>query len=524
MKKKLFILQFLSVLFLTVPLWSEENQGTAAYVELLSGVKQKAQFLGVVNDTVQLGGYIKNEFTIVKIARNQFKSILDENGKDLLATDSLPTAIEQAPQSSDTIPTDSLTSTDSLTQEIAPAKTPEEYPDFRGKNIFITYEHRAIDQPLAQHLNVLTAKLLMESDVALQVYSKTDFAPCTDEKCIKDTLNKMGASSAFFGSIYPARYQDSLTVQLKAVKWGSTVPILTSAKMNISAKTALTDIFKKNHFNNMIQTVLGKAVAPKDTKGYIHVETDPEGATLSLPLGSPICKTPCTFATTDTGRVVINAYWNVEEHLWGAQSIVRPLLGDTSKVSLKLKRISPEIKITTNPPDVEIFPGSGKITKSSKSLGSTPKKFKASEPGLSYVRLRKAGYRDTLVSFYVAPINETELNINMTQLESFDEFEAQKQWIHERKMYNAGKALMGASVAPIVVGLVFTYLATQDYNDAESVKDDLQKPGTAEGANYNKLVKKNHDLVDKGDNKMILGGSLIGGGILLFGIGFVLTF
>ena len=38
------------------------------------------------------------------------------------------------------------------------------------------------------------------------------------------------------------------------------------------------------------------------------------------------------------------------------------------------------------------------------------------------------------------------------------------------------------------------------------------------------MVKKNKDLVNSGDNKTIIGGSLIGAGIAVFGLGFFLTF
>ena len=61
-----------------------EVQAPYAQVELVSGTKQKAQFLGIANDTVSLGGYIKNKFTVVKLHKTQFKSIVGEDGTYLL--------------------------------------------------------------------------------------------------------------------------------------------------------------------------------------------------------------------------------------------------------------------------------------------------------------------------------------------------------------------------------------------------------------------------------------------------------
>ena len=75
--------------------FAEDPQGMQVMVELVSGTKQKAQFLGIENDTVSLGGYIKNEFTVLKFPKSQFKSILDSLGNNILATPSQGTPAVQ---------------------------------------------------------------------------------------------------------------------------------------------------------------------------------------------------------------------------------------------------------------------------------------------------------------------------------------------------------------------------------------------------------------------------------------------
>lgn len=49
-------------------------------------------------------------------------------------------------------------------------------------------------------------------------------------------------------------------------------------------------------------------------------------------------------------------------------------------------------------------------------------------------------------------------------------------------------------------------------------------PGDVNGKNFNKKIDKNHDLVHSGNIKSVTGGSLIGTGLILFGIGLYLTF
>ena len=83
---------------------------------------------------------------------------------------------------------------------------------------------------------------------------------------------------------------------------------------------------------------------------------------------------------------------------------------------------------------------------------------------------------------------------------------------------------MGSSIAPAVIGALFLYLAQKDYDEAEDIKGKLRMPSAAKGEKFNSMVKKNKDLVDKGDKKMIIGGSLAGAGVLLFGVGLFLSF
>jgi hypothetical protein len=66
MKKLLLILLLCSVAF------ADGNPGIPALVELVNGSRQAAQFLGIENDTVHLGGTIQGKFTVIRIPRERF--------------------------------------------------------------------------------------------------------------------------------------------------------------------------------------------------------------------------------------------------------------------------------------------------------------------------------------------------------------------------------------------------------------------------------------------------------------------
>ena len=203
--------------------------------------------------------------------------------------------------------------------------------------------------------------------------------------------------------------------------------------------------------------------------------------------------------------------------------LVMPELAGSEATRL-IHEAHPEIKIVSNPVGAEIFPGSEKIERNSKSIGTTPKMVTLTTPGMTSLRLRKAGYRDTLVNFYVAPVSEINLDITMEHLTDFDEIKKQEEWYHQRKVSYIGKVLMGSAIAPVLMGSLLLYLGQQEYADAEDIKNELKMPSAAKGANFNEKIKKNKDLVDTGDRYSIIGGSLIGTGIVVFGLGLFLTF
>ena len=493
--------------------FSQQEQGISANVELFSGTKQRAQFLGIENDTVKLGGYIKNQFTVVRIHKDKFKSILDDNGNDLLAPPA-PVANDSSVAVADSTAPDSA-ATDSIAEE----------PLFSSSTVLVAYENTTSDSTLSAQMTALTARLLLEGNEQVHVLGRSDISECNDDICLQNTLHKKGAKTIYNGKITSALKPDSITLELSRITFEENLPEVHKAKLTLSKKTAFSDAIANNRMQNLILSAKNIPLpesAPKNS--YIMVDTDPEGATLSRPEKDAICRTPCTFVVTDTGKVEVNAYWNVESQLWGAQSFVRPIPGDTAKISLRLKPISPEVHVITTPSETEVFPGSAEITKHSKSIGKSPTKFPLNEPGMANITLRHIGYKDTVVSFYVAPVNEIRLNVEMEKLTDYNEIAKQKEWQHDRRMSRVGHALMAGAIAPVIISAIFVYLGSQDYDDAKAIKDELRMPGSAKGENYQQKVKKNKDLVDDGDKKMIIGASLAGAGVLLFGVGLFLSF
>lgn len=529
---KKFLLPFM---FFALAVYAETLQGTRANVVLVSGAKQTAQFLGIQQDTVSLGGMIQGKFTVIKIAKNRFKSIVDDNGNDLLNTtatvdsttataDSAATDSSITASDSTIAATDSSTATaDSVNPQI-PVETILHSVD--GKHIYVALERRTIDSALANQMNTLVIRLLQEAGTPVTFAKRTDFGYCRETACIKDSLAHYGAASIYTGSIIAAKASDSVTIQMVHYD------LLDSSKkepktvsMNLSTMAAFSDAMSNDKLKNFALQLQGKEPPKtKQKKSYIHVETDPEGVTIATASQGEICRSPCTFVTQDSGKVTLYAYWNVNQQLWGARNVINPVPFDTTKISLKLKQMRPELRITTIPSNAEIFAGSEPITFKSKPIGKTPNKYPIYEPGPVTVQLRKEGYRDTTITTFVPPDNLTDISVELQQITDAEELSKQEEWIKKNKIHKIGLTLAGSSIGPILVGGLFTYLASQDYDEAEKIKNELSRPATSGGEHFQQKIKENHDLVDKGKRKMAIGGTLIGAGIVILGVGLVLTF
>ena len=420
--KKIF-----SILSIALVAAFADPEGKLVDVELLSGTHQRAKLMGIENDTVSLGGYIQNKFTIVKIAKKQFKRIVDEQGNDLLNADNTQgnTAqkepatkdpVAQAPTSSSAAATSSAAkdtvakpvqssssnapkepSSSSIVKSsssVASSSAVSSSSNFSSssvtavvkpeiKTVLVAYDTDNVEKSFADQFTALTARLLFESGEKPQIIRKTDLKNCNDNVCIQSELAAHGFNSIYFGEITPVIGTDSLRLNLTHVFYEDSLPTLHRATLTISEETALGDAITNNKLKNQLLDAQGKdIVKSKKDRAYIHIDTDPDGATISRTNKDAICKSPCTFVTTDTSKFTIHAYWNVDRHLWGASTSVVPLIGDTTHISLKLKRVTPEIRIQTFPEGANVYKAGAPITKRTKAIAQTPEKIPVYEMGM----------------------------------------------------------------------------------------------------------------------------------------------
>ena len=214
-----------------------QEQGVSVDVELLSGTKQHAQFLGIANDTVQLGGYIQNKFTILRIPKDKFKSIKDSVGNDMLNAPA--EAVVASAQDSAGAVTDSLAA-DSLAADSAASS------EFASMSILVAFDTGDSADGLAAQMTALTARLLLEGDEQIRIFRRQEFASCNDDICIRNTLSSRGAKTVYLGKISDGSTVDSISFELTRAVFEDSLPEMHKAQMSLSRKSALSDALKDN--------------------------------------------------------------------------------------------------------------------------------------------------------------------------------------------------------------------------------------------------------------------------------------
>lgn len=567
------------------------SEGETVFVELKSGAKQKAVFSGFAGDTVLLGGYIKNEFTIVRLPQSSFKAVTSETGealsftdaqakapliyskpaaasgandsaevqaavqdssaandslknasvkvavvdsssvKDSVAGDAVPQASSKAPAASltgDSLQTESASSDSLQTGDSAGTQPELAGGDYAGKTLVMPLARRPIDSAFAENLNALLLPLLREEGKKPALVQDR---ACSEPACVLSLARGGAAEGALFGSVSPTE-TDSLKIEL--TYFSASESDLEEAAFLVDAKRPLAGSLEQAALSTAVKKLLGKLEPAKDSADtpeeagpdlhHVYVDTEPDDAILSFANGEAICRTPCTFSTGDTGYVDLYAYWEVDNHIWAATARTRVLPGDTAKALLHLKKIEPRVQLVTRPENAEIYREQDSTALLARSLGETPKILKSKKLGEAALVLKKAGYRDTTIQFYVMPTDQNKVEVELTKITDKGELEAQKEWRKNRTKKRVGIILMGSSVAPAAVGGIFAYLAHKEYEKARDLRDELSDPHVSGGENYEQKKSANKRHADRGDERAI--ASIVSFSVAagLLAAGLVITF
>jgi len=493
---------------------------TEVWVELQSGVKQKAWYLGMQNDSVVLGGQVNGQETSVKLPRSRFVKIL-------VLPDSTPLVLDTPKTAPVNIPAP-VTSIDTLTQNSAITVEPEPDP-WMGHLIIVPPDLQGVDTNWRQGLQTLTSQLLRErGKLPVISLNAQDIAHFANMEELINHLRKIKAMG-LLGTQGKAR-GDSLQIVFRVI-WtlGDSIHSQQASK---GTRGDWSRWLLSNEPWQALEKAIGQNLLPHAPDvllrktATIYVETDPEGAQVSIGNEMQTCKAPCRIPIhSDTAsHVLLWASWKVENHLWSSKANIYVAPGDSLKTLMKLEPAHAFIQLTSQPANAEIYPASEPWSPSIRPWGQTPFLLSDFEPGIQAWRISARGYRDTIVELIPDPTSGTQIHVTLHPLLDPNLLAQQNNQFLAQRRNLLGKSLVGASIGPFLLGGTLLWLAQNDFHKAETIKKNLAEPSSASGPNYLAQVKANKDAVQNGRNKVIIGSSLTGLGLLLSTIGVSIWF
>lgn len=504
-------MQIILILFLLGFSSLVAQQSPEVLVTLPNGLQQKALYLGTQGDTVLLGGQVNGQPTTVRIPRNRIQSLL-------LLPDSTPVDL-QTPPPAQTAP---VPAEDSLSE--IPEKTEH---DWLGHLLVLTPETQGMDSALRQSVHGLMLQVLRDrSGIPVLVPEPKDLTGLANTDALVAKMREAGAVG-LLGSQWKIR-GDSLHAQFRVI-WTQGDSTSTRSSSKSSRGKSISLWLLGNEPWSALEKALDIPLFPKSAtqgSGSIWVESEPDGALISVNGQLPSCKTPCRVPATpdSTGRTTLWGSWKVVNHLWAGKTTIAAFAGDSTRAFIRLEPSHAVLQIGSHPSGARIFPADMPWNPSMESLGKTPMLLKEFDPGELRYRISLPGYRDTTIRIVPDPTGTTQVYAPLKPITNPQELAAQNAQLKAMARNQWGKSLMGISIAPMLVGATFLWLAQDDYEKARNLKTELQQPAAAAGPHFEAKVEENHDAVKAGDTKIRAGSAMLISGAIFLAVGFSLWF
>ncbi|NLB62750.1 MAG: hypothetical protein GX801_01410, partial [Fibrobacter sp.] len=175
--------------------------------------------------------------------------------------------------------------------------------------------------------------------------------------------------------------------------------------------------------------------------------------------------------------------------------------------------------IINSTPEAQIFPAESSLDGKIKSLGKTPFMLKNFDLEEINWRIWAVGYKDSILNFVPNPMGKNIFEIKLEPEKDPVVINMQTLIAKKLKKQQIAKVLKYSSIAPLLLGPTFVWLAHNDFTEAKDIKKDLEQPSSGSGPHFDKLKQKNADAIHLGKNTVLIGSSLHFTGVLMLTIG-----
>ncbi|PBC68747.1 hypothetical protein [Fibrobacter sp. UWS1] len=231
---------------------------------------------------------------------------------------------------------------------------------------------------------------------------------------------------------------------------------------------------------------------------------------------------PDTIRKIKPGKYTVSVRKMLKGVDWWGSKTIKINADSLNVVHIEVERPTTKLTVATIPDGVEVYvdeqPNESILPEYLTDVAIE------TEPSVQkIIYLRKVGYLDTALAVEVKAFMPNPVYVELEAVDNASVVEMQREYDRERAKRRIGRGLLWSSIAPIIAGGVFWYLAERDWSDAADKKSAYNK-SAFESPDTQKLLKKNKDLNDSGDTKGLIGLGFGVVGVGLFVTGFVLAF
>jgi len=398
---------------------------------------------------------------------------------------------------------------DKLAEKIAPSDSVEEDSLEMGGSFSSSSDAPADVSPVAEAPSSSSAAA-DDFEAALKA---------SEEKALADSIAKVKAVE---DSLRAKAVKDSLAVEASIPIEAKYIRIF---KMDFKRLTNLEDggpvdlSLKDYVFPDSIEEE--EPLYPEG-KANLFVTTVPDSCELFINGEDLEMASPDTIKNIKPGKYTISVKKQLKNvDWWGTQTV--KINGDSlNKIQISVERPKTRLTVATIPDGVEVYLDR-QPNESIMPEYLTDVSFETKPSTKTVVYLRKVGYLDTAIVTEVHAFMPNPVYVELEAVDNLSVVEMQREYNTERSHRYVGRGILWSSIAPIIAGGVFWYLAERDWSDAADKKTQYNL-SAFESADTQKLVKDNKDLNDSGDKKGLIAAGFGVLGVGLFVAGFVLAF
>lgn len=341
---------------------------------------------------------------------------------------------------------------------------------------------------------------------------------CKDNECLVNIGQLIAVQKIISGSVSKVGGMYTVAIKMLSVESG-VVEQSISEDCDCTIEELLTVVMDRmaKRISGITIETSAKKIEIKRGDATLFIKTDPDSARIFIDGKLVEGQTPLTIENLPSGEHTVKT---TRRDLTGFATItLQP--NKVGRLDIKLCRQQTVLKVASIPSEAEVYL-SGSPKKRLRPDQITPAIFEKLLSDSLVVTLFKTGYFDTTLIVNIIPNEINNLSVSMKEA-PVEVIQLQKKMIAHKKQRRISPFLNFPSVACLIGGGAFYFLAQKDFDAAHTILVRLNKSGI-DNAQRDSWIRENKDKNNAANMKINVSYGFFGAGALLIGAGLLLYF